>query len=668
MAQEDMEKTTFITPWGTFFYMVMPFRLNNVCATYQRAMDTLFHNMIHREIKVYVDDMIAKSQTEEEYLVNLEKLFERVRKFKLRLNPNKCTFGVRSDKLIGFIVSQHGNEVDPKKVKDIQDMPPAKTEKVHISPYGHLCADLQTSLKGSSLIWNDDCQRGFVKIEEYLQEPPILMPHVPGKPLIMYLTILEGSMGFVFGQHDEPGKKEHVIYYLSKKFTDCESRYSMLKKTCYALAWAAKRLRQYMLTHTTLLISKVGPIKYIFERPALTDTVARWKMVLTEIYIQHVTQKVIKGSILSDYLAQQPLEDYLSMHFEFLDEDIMLIRDCIIPYPEEGPEPGSRWTLVFDGAFNAHGNGIGAVITSPTALVISQVKGDWDTRDHKLIPYKEHVLKLTPYFDETIFHRIPRKENQLVDALATLVSMFKVKWKNEAPFFHLNYLDEFAYCLAAKDGANGYPWFYDIIRFLGFQEYSKDASITDKKYLQKLSSKFFLSGGVLYKRNYDSVLLRCVNKQEANQIITEIHEGSFGTHVSGHTMVKKILRAGYYWMTMEVDYHLRVQTCHKFQIYADKIHVQSMPLNVLTSPWPFVMWGIGIIGSIEPTTSNGQHFILVAIDYFTKWVESVSYANVTRQGVAWFIRKEIIYRYGIPNKIITYNGFNLNNKMMKELC
>ena len=100
MAPEDIEKTTFITPWGTFCYKVMSFGLKNAGATYQRAMVTLFHDIIHKEIEVYVDDMIAKSRSEEEHLVNLRKLFERLRKFKLRLNPAKCTFGVRSGKYI----------------------------------------------------------------------------------------------------------------------------------------------------------------------------------------------------------------------------------------------------------------------------------------------------------------------------------------------------------------------------------------------------------------------------------------------------------------------------------------------------------------------------------------------------------------------------------------
>lgn len=89
--------------------------------------------------------------------------------------------------------------------------------------------------------------------------------------------------------------------------------------------------------------------------------------------------------------------------------------------------------------------------------------------------------------------------------------MFKVKRRKEAPSFHLGYLDESAYCLKAEYKADGYPCYYDIMRFVECQEYPKVASITDKKYLHKLSFKFFLSGGVLHKRNYDSVLLRCVN-------------------------------------------------------------------------------------------------------------------------------------------------------------
>ena len=129
MTLEDMEKTTFITLWGTFCYKVMSFGLKNVGATYQRATMALFHDMMHNEIGVSVDDMIVKSKTEEEHLVNLRKLFGRLRKYRLRLNPAKCTFRVKSGKLLGFVVSQRGIMVDPDKVKAILDMPEPHTEK-----------------------------------------------------------------------------------------------------------------------------------------------------------------------------------------------------------------------------------------------------------------------------------------------------------------------------------------------------------------------------------------------------------------------------------------------------------------------------------------------------------------------------------------------------------
>src|SRR3954452_19184426 len=379
MAPEDMEKTSFITPWGTFCYKVMLFGLKNAGATYQRAMTTLFHDMMHKEIEVYVDDMIAKSSTEEEHIEYLLKLFQRLRKYQLRLNPNKCTFGVRSGKLLGFIVSQRGIEVDPDKVRAIQEMPAPKTEKQVRGFLGRLnyisrfisnmtatCEPIFKLLKkNQGCVWNEDCQKAFDNIKEYLLEPPILLPPVEGRPLIMYLTVLENSMGCVLGQHDESGRKEYAIYYLSKKFTDCETRYSLLEKTCCALVWAARRLRQYMLNHTTFLISKMDPIKYVFEKPALSGRIARWQMILTEYDIQYTSQKAIKGSVVADHLAHQAVDDYQALNFDFPDEDVMLVTDYEQPGPDEGPEPGSRWTMVFDGASNALGNGIGAVIISP---------------------------------------------------------------------------------------------------------------------------------------------------------------------------------------------------------------------------------------------------------------------------------------------------------------
>ena len=153
------------------------------------------------------------------------------------------------------------------------------------------------------------------------------------------------------------------------------------------------------------------------------------------------------------------------------------------------------------------------------------------------------------------------------------------------------------------------------------------------------------------------VFLQCVDAREDEQMLVEVHEGSFGTHANRHAMARKILRAGYYWLTMENDCCIHVRKCHKCQAFADNVNALPVPLNVLAS--------LHLIEAIDPKASNGHRFILVAIDYFTKWVKAASYSSVTRSVVVRFIKKEIICRYGLPRKIITDNATNLNNKMMK---
>ncbi|XP_070019411.1 uncharacterized protein [Nicotiana sylvestris] len=126
--EEDAEKTVFITPWGTYCYRVMPFGLNNAGATYMRTMTTIFHDMIHKEIGVYIDDVIIKSKKQSNHVKYLRKFFQRLRMYNLKINPAKCAFGVPSRKLLGFVVSRRGIELDSSKIKAIQELPPPKNK------------------------------------------------------------------------------------------------------------------------------------------------------------------------------------------------------------------------------------------------------------------------------------------------------------------------------------------------------------------------------------------------------------------------------------------------------------------------------------------------------------------------------------------------------------
>ena len=138
MAPEDDDKIAFYTPISVYCYTVMPFGLKNAGATYQRAMQFIFADMIHEEMEDYVDDIIVKSRTHGNHLAVLQKVLQRCRVYNLRLNPRKCAFGVTSGQFFGFLVHQHGIQIDPAKIKAIRDLKPPTSLKQLQSLMGKL--------------------------------------------------------------------------------------------------------------------------------------------------------------------------------------------------------------------------------------------------------------------------------------------------------------------------------------------------------------------------------------------------------------------------------------------------------------------------------------------------------------------------------------------------
>ena len=112
--------------------------------------------------------------------------------------------------------------------------------------------------------------------------------------------------------------------------------------------------------------------------------------------------------------------------------------------------------------------------------------------------------------------------------------------------------------------------------------------------------------------------------------------------MNGRMLAKKILRMGYYWNTMETNCAGFVKSCHDYQMHANLNHVPPSELYSMTSLWPFLVWGIDVIGRIAPKASNGHKYILVATEYFTKWVEAASYSVLKAKHMAQFIENNII--------------------------
>ena len=152
---------------------------------------------------------------------------------------------------------------------------------------------------------------------------------------------------------------------------------------------------------------------------------------------------------------------------------------------------------------------------------------------------------------------------------------------------------------------------------------SKEAS----KLIARLA-RFTVHRGTLYKRGFSTPILKCVGKEDANYILREVHEGICGNHIGARTLAGKILRRGYYWPTMLKDAIELVRKCKACQEHVKISHLPYEPLTSITSPWPFQKWGLDILGPL-PIGRGQCKFIIVAVDYFTKWVEAEPLATIT---------------------------------------
>ena len=150
--------------------------------------------------------------------------------------------------------------------------------------------------------------------------------------------------------------------------------------------------------------------------------------------------------------------------------------------------------------------------------------------------------------------------------------------------------EEPTYCMTIEEDEekNGEDkWYSDILQYLKDGIYSKSTDKNDQLTIRRLSTNYIIYGERIYRRSYDGIHLLCVTTKEAQQIIEEVHESSYGLHMNAHMLSRKIMRQGYYWTTMGVDCVAHVRKCHQCQVRGDLKHMPPMPLHTVTSPWPF---------------------------------------------------------------------------------
>uniref|UniRef100_A0A2N9GF52 RNA-directed DNA polymerase n=1 Tax=Fagus sylvatica TaxID=28930 RepID=A0A2N9GF52_FAGSY len=718
MSPRDAEKTAFRTPIGNFYYTVMPFGLKNAGATYQRTMTAMFHDMMHREIEDYVDDIVVKSKTRGDHFSILKKVFERCRLYKLKMNPLKCAFGVSAGKFLGFLVHRRGIDVDPARSSAIATMKPPTTHKELKSFLGKLSyirrfipglAAVTSTFapllkKGASFHWSTECQEAFEKVQNIMTKLPTVCAPISGKSLRLYLASNSQAIGALIAQENDNGV-EQPIYYVSRTLKDAESRYSGAERSCLALIYASQRLRHYFLAHKVQLMTKSHPIRSLLQRPVLSGRLAQWLLQLSQYEITAETPTAIKSQAIADLLAQFPGEDnsfitdevpgeineiFLAGLGRFcLDLEIRWLINCYISRSWH-----SEYEAYLAGLAIAYEMGIKHLrVIGDSNLVVCQARGEFSLKEPSLAPYRALAQKFETKFSTFEIEHAQRNENRYADALATLGSQITFEDQED--------------------------WRAPIK--------AKLISPTVTADLKEIKDYTLISGD-LYRRLPGGVLARCISLKEAKERLPEVHEKTCGDG-GAISLYRRLQRLGYFWPNMSAEAAGIQSQCPTCQFHYNNEEVCA---TFVSADWrtPFLEYllerilpsnpkdayrlkrlalrnscgrmrgtsrkkealpmltytrillaynekGRGrfcenmpympnLIGPINPA-SGGCIWILVATEYFTKWVEAIPLRKATGAAVANFIREHIITRFGIPYKLVTDNGTPFINKDVREM-
>ncbi|KAK1678802.1 hypothetical protein QYE76_039650 [Lolium multiflorum] len=402
LKKEDQIKTAFITPHGAYCYVTMPFGLRNAGATYQRCMQKCLFDQIGKNVQVYVDDIVIKTKVKDTLIDDIRQTFDNLRRFRMKLNPAKCTFGVPAGKLLGFLVSSRGIEVNP-------------------------------------------ADAAFKELKNMLVTAPILASPLEREPMLLYIAATNRVVSVVVVvEREEEGKTvQRPVYYLSEVLSSSKQNYPHFQKMTYGVFMAATKLKHYFEEHPMKVVSE-APISDIMGNKDASGRIAKWAIQLSPYVPVYERRDAIKSQALADFLVDwaeiqyKPPEhkiEYWKMHFDGSKLKEGLGAGVVLTSPK-----GDHLRYVLQVHFRASNNvaeyealihglkvakEIGAlriICYGDSDLVVQQCSGDWDAKDANMASYRFHVQKIAGFFEGCEFHHVPRAENEAADTLSKLGS------------------------------------------------------------------------------------------------------------------------------------------------------------------------------------------------------------------------------------------------------
>ncbi|GJS19835.1 reverse transcriptase domain-containing protein [Tanacetum coccineum] len=628
----------------------MRFGLKNAGATYQRLVVKAFEKQVGWNLEVYIDDLVIKSHTEAELLRDIEETFRTLRNINMKLNPKKCTFRVVEGMFLGYMIGPEGIKPCPEKIEAVLQLPSPRTVKEVYSLNGKLAGlnrflsksaekiltalqNLEEIRKKIDFRWTPEAKQAFKQLKQHISELPMLVAPRPKEELIMYLSASHRQrMARVL--MTERTSIHTPVYFVSRALQVPELNYTPMEKLVLALVFAAKRLRRYFQAHPIAVITD-QPIRQVMSRPEVAGRLQKWSIMLGEHNITYRPRTSVKGQILADFLVEKPEEASADMSEKEAPQEPYTLFTDGSQFQFTASNNEAEYEALLAGLRIAAQMGVRNIrVSVDSKLVANQVLGTYIAKEENMIKYLEKVK--------------------------SLVSGFASPGRGTSRKVHPR----------ARGGGRGRERRPNLDNTHNKVPERWGVLPDDKKEASKLRIKarqYELMDGILYRRSFLRPWLRCVGPLQADYVIREIHEGSCSMHAGPRSVVAKAMRSGYYWPTMHRDARDMILKCKDCQVHRPVPRNPQQPLTPITSPWPFYKWGIDIAGPF-PKGPGKVKFLIVAMDYFTKWIEAKAVATISGGQVKKFVWDNIVCRFGLSGEIVSDNGKQFSDNPFKDWC
>nr|CAB3503789.1 unnamed protein product [Digitaria exilis] len=660
----------------------------------------VFGDHIGRIVEAFVNDIIVKTRKADDLVRDLEVVFSCFRAHGVKLNPEKCVFGVPRGILLGFIVSERGIEPNPEKVTAIQQMEPIRDLKGVQRVMGCL-ASLSRFIsrlgeKGLPLsVSTTEAQEALDRLKTALTNTPILTSPKEGEPLLLFVAATTQVVSAVI-------VAERTKDILCREvLTEAKMRYPHVQKLIYAIVLARRKLRHYFEAHPVTVVSSF-PLGEIIQNREVSGRISKWSTELMGETLTYAPRKAIKSQILADFIAEwtdtqlPPSKSSLDCWEMYFDGSVMKTGAgagllFISPHGEHlqyavrlnfpASNNMAEYEALLAGLKIALELGIKRLdIRGDSRLVVDQVMKESSCHDEKMAAYCQAVRDLEDKFDGLELHHEANELAKIASGRATvspnvfakdidkpsiaITPSARASTAVDPQGAALSLMS--AELLADEDEPMGYEacseeedeaeameidevpaprdWRSPYLDWLDQGVLPNDR--TEARRVGRKAKWFFIIEGELYRQGTSGVLQRCILIPEGKELILDIHVGVCGHHAAPRTLV--------------------VRTCEGCQFYARKTHLPAQALQTIPITWPFAVWGLDLVGPMAKAPGGFTH-LLVAVDKFSKWIEARPINRIkSEQAVLFFT--DIIHRFGVPNSIITDNGTQFTGKKLLEFC